>query len=157
MASVEAIEQLEKICEGLDYEVYQDELLMANAEIGASHYGLELSQCTPTFILKADNNYIAVIIQGNRKLDFKKIKQYLGAKKVEMATREDILNVTGSSVGSVSLINPNLKTLIDSGVKDLEYCYGGCGVEKHTLKINPTHLIKITDAVVGDFSKLRLE
>ncbi len=157
MHKVDNIEQLEKICAGLDYEIYQDALLMTNAKIGALHYGVELSQCTPTFILNADGDYIAVIIQGNRKLDFKKIKRYLGAKKVEMAARDEILKVTGSPIGSVSLINPNFKTLIDSGVKDLKYCYGGCGVEKYTLKIKATDLITITDAIVDDFSKLRLE
>ncbi len=151
------IEQLETICAGLDYEIYQDELLMANAKIGASHYGIELSQCAPTFILNADGNYIAFIIQGNRKLDFKKIKRYLGTKKVEMATRDEILKVAGSPIGSVSLINLNLKTLIDSGVRGLEYCYGGCGVEKYTMKIKAADLIKITGAVVDDFSKVRLE
>ncbi len=154
MHQLNKIEQLEKICAGLDYEIYQDELLMANAKTGALHYGIELSQCTPTFILNADNNYIAVIIQGNRKLDFKKIKRYLGAKKVEMATRDAILRVTASTIGSVSLINPNLKTLVDSGVQGLEYCYGGCGVAKYTLKIKAAHLITITDAIVDDFSKL---
>lgn len=31
--------------------------------------------------------------------------------------------------------------------------YGGCGVEKHTLKINTHDLIKVTRAEVGDFTK----
>ncbi len=148
------INQLKQVCTGLDYEITEDQVLMANAKIGAHHYGIDLNECTPTFILKADNNYIAVIIQGNRKLDFKKLREYLGAKKVTMATKDEIFNLTKSPIGSVSMINPNIKTLIDSGVRDLEYCYGGCGVEKYTMKIKATDLIKITHSAVDDFSKL---
>ncbi len=149
------IEQLKELLSGLDYEIYQDKLLMANAKVGAEHYGIDLKQCTPTFILKADGSYLAVIIQGNRKLDFKKLKHFLGVKNVTMAPREEILSLTDSPIGSVCLINPRLKTLIDSGIRNLDYCYGGCGVEKYTLKIKANDLITITNAFVEDFSKLR--
>lgn len=70
-----------------------------------------------------------------------------------MASRQEILDVTGSQIGSVSLINPKLKTLVDNGISMLDYCYGGCGVENYTLKIKASHLIKIAGAVMGDFSK----
>lgn len=73
-----------------------------------------------------------------------------------MAPREDIFRLTGSPIGSVSLINPSLRTLIDSGVQSLKYCYGGCGLEKHTLKINAQDLVKLTHAEVGDFTKVIL-
>ncbi len=141
------------MCAAFDYEIFQDKVLMANAATGAQHYGLELNQCTPTFILKADDHYIAVIIQASKKLDFKKIRKLLNAKNVTMATKEDILQLTGSPIGSVSMVHKNLQTYIDSAVKQLDYCYGGCGVEKYTLKINPAHLIQITKAIAGDFTK----
>ncbi len=51
------------------------------------------------------------------------------------------------------MINPQLKTYIDAGLKELNYCYGGCGIKKYTLKIKPAHLIEITTAHVGDFTK----
>jgi len=57
MHKLNTITLLEKICLGLDYQIYKDESLMANAKIGALHYGIELDQCTPTFILNADNNF----------------------------------------------------------------------------------------------------
>ncbi len=147
------IQDLEALCAGLDYEIMQDKILMANAKLGALHYGIELNQCTPTFIIKSDDQFIAVIIQASKKVDFKKVRAYLGANSATMATKEDILQVTGSSIGSVSMINTNMKTFIDSGVKELKYCYGGCGVEKYTLKIIPEDLIKVTHAEVGDFAK----
>jgi prolyl-tRNA editing enzyme YbaK/EbsC (Cys-tRNA(Pro) deacylase) len=147
------IQTLNTLCSGLDYEIYEDDILMANATIGSQHYGIDMSQCTPTFILKVDQDFVALIIQGSRKIDFKKVEAHLGAKKATMASREEILNLTGSLIGSVSLINPQLRTLIDHGVSDIAYCYGGCGVEKHTLKIKSQDLIGVTRAELSDFTK----
>lgn len=145
------------LCENLDYEIFQDEILMENAKIGAQHYRIDLSLCTPTFLLKVDESFLVVIIQGNRKLDFKKLKKYLGSQNVRMANKDEIKQICHAPIGSVSLLNPQLRTLIDANVQALQYCYGGCGVEKYTLKINANDLIRITKAELGDFSILREE
>lgn len=150
---LDRIQVLKDQCVGLDYAIFQDDILMANAKIGSHHYGIDLSQCTPTFILKVDDDYVALIIQGNCKIDFTKVEKYLGAKKATMASREDIFRLTGSTIGSVSLINPKLRTIIHDEVSRLPYCYGGCGVEKHTLKIKGTDLVEVTHAELGDFTK----
>ncbi len=150
---MDRIQDLKKRCTGLNYEIMKDDVLMANAKIGSQHYGIEMSQCAPTFILKADEIFIALIIQGSRKIDFKKVEKYLGVKKAIMASRETIFEVTGAPLGSVSLINPELRTLIDEGVPHLPSCYGGCGVEKYTLKIKGSDLVKVTQGEVGEFTK----
>lgn len=150
------LEKIREICQGKDYQIIEDPILMATAEIGANHYGIALSECTPTLILKVENNFIAIIIQGNKKLDFKKIKQYFSSNKVTMATKEEIFQITHSPIGSVSLINPNLKTLLDKGVKEIKYCYGGSGTEKYTLKIKTLDLIELIELIqpkMGDFTK----
>ena len=150
------IQGLENLCVGRDYEIFQDEVLMANAKIGAQHYGISLDHCTPTFVLKSEIGFIALIIQGSRKIDFKKVEAVLGVKKVTMANKDEILELTGSPIGSVCLINSELRTLVDHGVQQLEYCYGGCGVEKYTLKIRAADLLELTNAEIGDFVKAEL-
>lgn len=147
------IQALNHHCRGLEYEIFQDDILMANAQVGSQYYRIDLSHCTPTFILKANEVCIALIIQGNRKIDFKKVEKYLGIKKAAMASGEEILKLIGSPIGSVSLINPELRTLIDIRVKELPYCHGGCGAEKYTLKIRTVDLIHVTNAELGDFTK----
>lgn len=149
----EKIQTLKQLCHDLDYEIFADQTLMANAKIGAAHYGIDLSQCTPTFILKHEKGFIALIIQGCNKIDFKKVASFLNVKKVTMASKDEIFNLTESPVGSVSMINSTMTTLVDQGVSQLEYCYGGCGVENHTLKINGKDLLSVTDAQLGDFVK----
>jgi prolyl-tRNA editing enzyme YbaK/EbsC (Cys-tRNA(Pro) deacylase) len=146
------LSDIKKICENADHEIFQDDILMKNASVGAVHYKIDISHCTPTFVLKVNQAFLAVIIQGSRKLDFKKLKQYLGTSKVSMASPDEIMEITGESIGSVSMINVGFRTLIDQGVSHLDYCYGGCGVDKCTLKIKSGDLIQLTQAEIGDFS-----
>ncbi len=149
------LERLKKICADADYEIFQDEILMKNASIGAQHYKIDIAHCTPSFLLKVDQRFLVLIIQGNRKIDFKKLKQYFETSKIRMATPEEIMQTTGASVGSVSMINEGLNTLIDQNVAQLDYCYGGCGIDNMTLKINANHLIQLTHAELGDFTTER--
>ena len=143
---------LENLCPNINYEVFQDEILMASANVGAKHYQIDLSLCTPTFLLKLDQDFLVLIIQGNRKIDFKKLKKYLANNKVSMASKEEILEICGVPVGSVSMVNPGLRTLVDLRIEGLNYCYGGCGIEKFTLKIDTRDLVRVTKAESGDFS-----
>lgn len=149
---VAKLNDIKKICENVDYEIFQDAILMKNASIGAEHYKIDIAHCTPTFILKADQAFVVVIIQGSRKIDFKKLKKYFDTSKVRMASPEEIMEITAASVGSVSMINSELRTLIDQGVANLDYCYGGCGIDKFTLKIKSEDLVQLTKAEIGDFS-----
>ena len=152
---IEKLNDIKKILVNTDHEIFQDEILLKNAKTGAEHYKIDISHCTPTFILKVNHIYLSVIIQGNKKLDFKKLKKYLGTGKIRMATPEEIIEITGASVGSVSMINADLGTLIDQGVANLDYCYGGCGIDKLTLKIKSNDLVQLTQAELGDFASAR--
>lgn len=155
MNTEQHLAQLNNYCTGCSFEIFQDEVLMANARIGAEHYKIGLESCTPSFVLKVDQNFIVVIVQGSRKLDFKKLKNYLATNKVSMANPDEISKITTAPIGSVSMINPQLRTLIDQNITTIEHCFGGCGIEKFTLKISSHDLIKVTSAEVGDFSSIR--
>ena len=72
-----------------------------------------------------------------------------------MADPETVITITGSKVGEVSLINDGIDTLIDSNVQNNKNCYGGCGVNKTTLRINTIDLIRITQAKLIDFTELK--
>jgi prolyl-tRNA editing enzyme YbaK/EbsC (Cys-tRNA(Pro) deacylase) len=151
------LEKLDNVLknENADYSIFNDNFSIETASSGAEHYGISLSETTPTLILKTNDQYIAVIICGNTRISFKKLKQILNTKDVNMADPQTILNLTGAKIGEVSLINPGLTTFIDAHVLQNKDCYGGCGVPKTTLRINTQDLIRITNAQVLDFAELR--
>ena len=137
--------------ENADYSILKDDTTLTTASSGAQQYGISLSETTPTLILKTKDSYIAAIICGNTRISFKKLKQALNVKDISMAP-QTIFDLTGAKIGSVSLVNPGLTTVIDAHVLQNENCYGGSGVAQSTLKINTQDLIRITNAQIVDFA-----
>lgn len=52
-------------------------------------------------IFKVDEKYIQCIVPAHKIVDIKKVKVLLNAKKIKMATPEDVLKVTNCEIGSV--------------------------------------------------------
>jgi prolyl-tRNA editing enzyme YbaK/EbsC (Cys-tRNA(Pro) deacylase) len=137
---------------GARYEILIHDETIASAADGLAHGVASLSELAPTLILETEKGPIAAIISGETRLSYKKVKKHLGLKNVSLATREAVKDRTGADVGSVSLINPGMPTIVDTGVAQVEAIYGGCGIPCHTLRIHPQDLIKITGATVFDCS-----
>lgn len=135
-----------------NYSILIDDVSIATASEGVKHYGISLSETTPTLILKSKAKFYAAIICGNTRIDFKKLKQVLDVKDLSMADPEAILNLTGAKIGEVSLINDGIVTLIDSQVLKNVNCYGGCGIAKATLRISTSDLVRVTNAQILDFT-----
>jgi prolyl-tRNA editing enzyme YbaK/EbsC (Cys-tRNA(Pro) deacylase) len=108
--------------ENADYSILADNFTIETAFSGAQYYGISLSETTPTLILKTKNGYIAVIICGNTRISFKKLKQVLNDKNISMADPQAILAITGAKIGEISLINTGLPTLIDVNILQNKNC-----------------------------------
>lgn len=153
----ELIDQLRQTLDaaGSRYDILAHDITIVSADEGAQRGIGRLREMAPTFILKTEEGYLAAIISGETRLLYKKIKQQLGLKNVSLATPEQVEQVTGSPIGTVSLVNLKLTTIIDSRLLEMEYVYGGCGVARHTLQINVEDLVKVTQARVFEFTELK--
>ncbi|HEX2980983.1 MAG TPA: YbaK/EbsC family protein [Anaerolineaceae bacterium] len=153
----EVLKHLEEILDraGADYEIitHPDSILTAAEGVSQGMGGL--AEMAPSLILETEKGYIAAVISGATRLSYKKIKKALGLKNISLATPEVVLKTTGAPVGSVSLVNLNIPTIIDERLEHFTAVYGGCGVPFHTLRISPSDLIKVTQATVFDFSELK--
>ncbi len=142
-----------------DYDIIEHQSTYMSAEDGVTHGLGTLEQMAPTFILKTKQGYVAAIISGATRLVYKQIKRELRLKDVSLASPDTVLQVTGSEVGTVSLIvdafasDPAIPTLVDRRLLELGVGYGGCGVPRHTLRIDIGDLVRITGARVFDFTK----
>jgi prolyl-tRNA editing enzyme YbaK/EbsC (Cys-tRNA(Pro) deacylase) len=115
----------------------------------------QLEQMAPTFLIQSENGWMCAIISGRSRLSYKKIKKQLGLKNISLAKPDDVERVTGAKVGTVSLINPGLLTIVDSHLLTLETVYGGCGAPRHTLQICVADLIAVSKAQVFEFTDLK--
>jgi prolyl-tRNA editing enzyme YbaK/EbsC (Cys-tRNA(Pro) deacylase) len=136
---------------GAAYEISaQPEIIRSSAEGVESGIG-QLDEMAPTLILETERGCLVAIINGSTRLSYRKIKKALKLRNVALASPEVALQTTGAAVGTISLINPGLPTILDTQLA--EVVYGGCGVPGYTLRITRPDLIRITEADVFDFTE----
>ena len=73
-----------------------------------------------------------VLVAGREQVDWKKLRQFAGRSRLRMATEEEVLDVTGYRVGTVSPfgLKNQVKVLIDESVLREEEISLGSGVRQ---------------------------
>jgi len=155
VSAPEIVEELRRLLEseGADFEVLAHPQAVTSAEMGNARGFGALEEMTPTLIVRSEQGPLAAIISGATRLSYKKLKRELRLKDVSLATPEAVRELTGADVGSVSLVNPGVPTIVDARLLDLQQGFGGCGAPGYTLRIKVADLVRITRARVFDFTE----
>ncbi len=132
----------------IDYEIIEHSTQINTAQEGADYFGINIGQTAPTLLLKTEKGYNALIISGDYgRVDFELLKEILQIQEIKLAKPKEVEQVTGSRIGSVSLINPSLPTIIDRELYRFPYIYGGTGIPQTTLKIQPKDIEKLNNVI----------
>lgn len=62
--------------------------------------GLSLRQGAKALLLKADKEFFLAVLPGDRKVDIKRVANYLGVKKVRFAIEEEVRKVMHCDIGA---------------------------------------------------------
>jgi len=83
-----------------------------------------------------------VLVAGREQVDWRKLRQLLGRSRVRMATEEEVLEVTGYRIGTVSPfgLKNQVKVLIDSSVLKEEEVSVGSGVRNMAIILRSASL-----------------
>ncbi|WP_410511513.1 YbaK/EbsC family protein [Paenibacillus sp. BR2-3] len=132
----------------IDYEIIKHLKQINTAKEGAEYFGIEIGQTAPTLILKTEKGFLGLILSGDHgRVNFSTIREILSVEQVKLASPKEVEQVTGSKIGSVSLINKEIPTILDSQLNRFKYVYGGTGVPQTTLKIRPCDIEKLNEIV----------
>lgn len=71
------------------------------SEEAARVRGTPLESGAKAMVLRSEGRFLMVVIAGDKKMDFKKVKQTIGSPRLTLATPEEVRQVTGCIVGSV--------------------------------------------------------
>jgi len=74
--------------------------------------------------------FVMVLVAGPAQVDWKKLRRLVGRSRIRMATEEEVLEVTGYRIGTVSpfgLKNP-VRVLIDASVLEEQELSTGSGI-----------------------------
>lgn len=135
------------------YSILAHDTTIHSAVDGVARGMGRLEEMAPTFILRRDGGFLKAVLSGATRLSYRKIRKQLGLSDVSLASPQAVLELTGSPVGTVSLVTTAAPTIVDERLAALPEGYGGCGVPGHTLRIRIADLIRITRARVLDIAE----
>lgn len=114
---------------------------------------VEPERILKSLLFIADEKPVLVVIRGDHEVNDVKLKNYLDASFLELATEEETVNYIGVSVGSIGPvgINEDLKVIADVYVQDMVNAVAGANEEgHHYLNVNLER-----DATIEEFVDLR--
>jgi len=87
-----------------------------------------------TLIFNADGKQYAILIRGDHEVNEIKVKNYLGADEVELASDEIIMKATGAPRGFAGPVNIKIPILVDYSVIDMINFVTGANREDYHFK-----------------------
>ncbi|MBI2032072.1 MAG: hypothetical protein HYV38_01860 [Candidatus Levybacteria bacterium] len=120
----------------IPFEIIEHEPVYTS-EQAANVRGLSLKQGGKSLLLKADNNFILVIIPGDKRLDSKKLKKLMGIRNLRFANPEEVKEVMKCEVGACypfgNLIG--IKMMVDRLLSRNEVISFNPGVHNKSIKM----------------------
>jgi Cys-tRNA(Pro) deacylase len=126
-----------------------------NAELAARELEVELGQIANTILLLVDGAPVVVVISGDRRIDFKKVKALRGGKKVRLAGPDDVVAHTGFAVGAVSpvALPEGVPVYLDSSLRRYGTIYPAAGETNNMFRTTPDDLLRVSGAKKADLAK----
>ncbi len=127
---------------------------LVEATAVVAELGYTLDDSVATLIMKADNNFVAVLRRDVTKISFKKIRKLLNAATLRIATPEEFHKITGLEAGEARFYVENVKTYIDKRVFEKKNILGGTGSLSYTFQCLSSDLKKLPNSQIVDISTL---
>ena len=117
----------------------------------------KLKDISKVVLIKADKDFLLVVVPSGKYVDLKAVKKAVQAKKVKMATEKDITKYLKTKVGLLhpfaSLYKTKMETLLDKSLVKAKKMITSAGSYTVSIEINPKDFIKHTNPLKGSFSK----
>ena len=132
---------LEKL--NIPHRVFRHEKPLMSFEQAAAERNQRPEQIVRSILFQIKpGEFVMVLVAGREQVDWRKLRQLLGRSRIRMATEEEVLEVTGYRVGTVSpfgLKNP-IKVLIDASVLKEDELSIGSGVRNMAIILKSADL-----------------
>ena len=117
----------------------------------------KLGEIAKVVLVKADKDFVLIVLPAHKYVDFTGIKKALKAKKVSMASEKDITKYLKTKVG---LLHPfgseyNMQTLLDKGLAKSKKMIASAGTYTHSVELGLKDFQKLVKPVLGGFSKAK--
>jgi len=134
----------------LDAEIIEHEWWGKDSSKVSESLGVPLKNVIKGLVCFYDNNPVLTVICGDDRLDLEKISRILRVN-VRLGRAKD-LKALGFQIGGVPAIGSGLKTIVDEKVLERGFIIGSAGLPYVGIKLKPSDLVKINNAIVDDIS-----
>jgi Cys-tRNA(Pro)/Cys-tRNA(Cys) deacylase len=132
---------LEKL--NIPHQVFRHEKPLRSFEQAAEERQQRPEQIVRSILFQIrPEEFLMVLVAGREQVDWRKLRQFVGRSRVRMATEEEVLEVTGYRVGTVSPfgLKNQVKVLIDASVLKEEEVSLGSGARQIAIIMKSTDL-----------------
>jgi len=107
-------------------------------------------QVIKTLIYRAGDELVGVLVRGDREVNELKVKGYLKAETVELASAEEVAEATGAPIGYAGPVGLSMKLLVDREVAAISGAVTGANqADAHLTGVRPGRDFSLTHT--GDF------
>ena len=149
------VQKLKEITNGLDVEIKEFQEDCSNSVSCLKVLNCSLKDIIKTIIMFNENNdHFAFVLRGDQRIDRKPLKKELSCRDLRLATKEEIMGVTGFPLGGVPPLGFKSNWIIESDLiheKNKTFLAGG-GSKKSLMKITPEIILNITKAKIISFN-----
>ncbi len=107
-------------------------------------------------IFNVDETFIQCIVPAHKIVDVKKVKSLLNAKKIRLATAEEVLKVTDCEIGSVPPFGNLFKLQVYCDPELAEEIDFNAGLHEKSITMKRSDWEKIVKPVIADIGKERV-
>lgn len=127
---------------------------VVSSEQAAKVRGTKLSSSAKALVLQADDEFILLVVAGDRKLNLDKIQIETKAARVAMASKKNVLSKINLEVGAIPPFGSviGLKTYLDESLEAEEKIVFSVARKDRSIMMNTADFIKLENPVVKDFS-----
>ena len=102
---------------------------------------VDVKKTVKTLIYKANDNFYACLVRGDREVNELKLSTLLGVNEVELALPEEDMKITGADVGFAGPIGLDIPIVVDLEVNDMvNFVVGANKTDYHYINVNLSDL-----------------
>jgi len=155
--AVDPVEKVRSFLEeaGYEGEIHFSEETIRTVDDASRSVGAPPEEILKTIVLLADGRPVIALMSGPNRIDLKKVKALLDARKVSMARPEWVLEYSGFEVGGVPPVGfPSRPcAVIDRDLFRFEVVWAAAGTDHAFFPVNPRKLAGYTGGVEADIKK----
>ena len=142
---------------GIPHRVFRHETPVESFEQAASDRNQRPEQVVRSILFQVrPEEFVMVLMAGREQVDWRSLRKLVGRSRMRMATEDEVLEVTGYRIGTVSPLGMKrqVRVLIDSSVLREEEISIGSGVSNTAILLKSADLRRaLGDAEVISFVK----